>query len=45
MAYAPKTWVSEDPAQRFLLMQSSPIIIPSRVNAAMAITVCDPVVN
>lgn len=45
MAYAPKTWVSEDPAQRFMLMQSSPIIIPSRVNAAMAITVCDPVVN
>lgn len=45
MAYAPKTWVSEDPAQRFILMQSSPIVIPSRVNAAVAITVCDPVVN
>lgn len=45
LPYAPKTWVSEDPAQRFLLMQSSPIIIPSRVNASFAATVCDPVVN
>lgn len=39
MAYAPKTWVKEDPAQRFLLMQSSPIVIPSRVNAALCATV------
>lgn len=39
MAYAPKSWVKEDPAQRFLLMQSSPIVIPSRVNAALAATV------
>ncbi|QCR38951.1 major capsid protein [Nissabacter sp. SGAir0207] len=39
MAYAPKTWVQEDPAQRFLLMQSSPIVIPSRVNAALCATV------
>ncbi|BDD90872.1 minor capsid protein E [Pandoraea sp. NE5] len=45
LPYAPKTWVSEDPAQRFLMMQSSPIVIPSRVNACFAATVCDPVVS
>src|ERR1700722_3425488 len=28
MAFAPKTWVSEDPAQRYIMMQSSPIVIP-----------------
>lgn len=35
MAYAPKSWVKNDPAQRFIMMQSSPIVIPSRVNAAL----------
>lgn len=35
MAYAPKTWIQEDPAQRFLMMQSAPLVIPSRVNAAL----------
>jgi Phage major capsid protein E len=40
LPFAPKTWVENDPAQRFILMQSSPVVIPSRVNAAMAITVC-----
>jgi hypothetical protein len=39
LAYAPKSWLNEDPAQRFLLMQSAPIVIPSRVNAAFAATV------
>lgn len=39
MPYAPKTWVSQDPAQRFIMMQSAPIVIPSRVNAALAATV------
>lgn len=39
MAYAPKSWLKEDPAQRFLMMQSSPIVIPSRVNAALCATV------
>lgn len=39
MAYAPKTWVENDPAQRMIMMQSSPIVIPSRVNAALAATV------
>jgi len=36
LPYAPKTWVEQDPAQRLLLMQSSPIVIPSRVNACLA---------
>ena len=36
MAYAPKSWVKEDPAQRFLMMQSSPLIIPSRANGCLA---------
>ena len=39
LPYAPKTWVEEDPAQRLIMMQSSPIVIPSRVNAALAVTV------
>lgn len=43
MAFAPKTWVEKNPAQRMLLMQSSPIVIPSRVNACLCATVCDPV--
>lgn len=45
LPYAPKTWVENDPAQRILLMQSSPLIIPSRVNASFAATVSDPVVS
>jgi hypothetical protein len=40
MPYAPKTWVENDPAQRILLMQSSPLVIPSRVNACLAAKVC-----
>jgi hypothetical protein len=45
LPFAPKTWVMEDPAQRLILMQSSPMVIPSRVNACLAATVCAPVVN
>jgi hypothetical protein len=45
MPYAPKTWVMEDPAQRLILMQSSPLVIPARVNACFAATVCTGVVN
>ena len=43
LPFAPKTWVTEDPAQRLILMQSSPIVIPSRVNACVGATVCDAV--
>lgn len=45
LPFAPKTWVENDPAQRILLMQSSPIVIPSRVNAALTATVVPPVFN
>ncbi|ECY3258277.1 major capsid protein [Salmonella enterica subsp. enterica serovar Alachua] len=41
MAYAPKSWLVEDPAQRMLLMQSSPLVIPSQVNACLAAMVID----
>jgi hypothetical protein len=40
LPFAPKTWYEQDPPQQLLMMQSSPIVIPSRVNAAMAATVC-----
>lgn len=40
LPFAPKTWVEQDPAQRLIMMQSSPIVIPSRVNAALAANVC-----
>jgi hypothetical protein len=40
LPFAPKTWVNNDPAQRYLMMQSSPIVIPARVNAALAAQVC-----
>jgi len=40
LPFAPKTWVENDPPQRLLMMQSSPIVIPSRVNACLAATVC-----
>ena len=45
LPFAPKTWVEKDPAQRLIMMQSSPIVIPSRVNAAIAIAACPPVFN
>jgi hypothetical protein len=39
MPYAPKSWVTKDPAQRFVLMQSAPLVIPSRVNGCLCATV------
>lgn len=45
LPFAPKTWVSEDPPQRFLMMQSAPLVIPSRPNASLAATVCAAVVS
>lgn len=39
LAFAPKSWLEHDPAQRLLMMQSSPLVIPSRVNAALCATV------
>jgi hypothetical protein len=45
LPYAPKTWTEKDPAQRLIMMQSSPLIIPSRVNASFAATVCPSIYN
>ncbi|EKB0247253.1 major capsid protein, partial [Escherichia coli] len=39
MAYAPKMWEQPDPGQRFLMMQSAPMVIPSRVNACLCASV------
>ncbi|UMR99571.1 major capsid protein [Escherichia coli] len=39
MAFAPKIWYENDPAVNYLMMQSSPLVIPSRVNAAMCVKV------
>jgi hypothetical protein len=39
MPFAPKTWLNPDPAQRFLMMQSAPLVIPSRVNASFSANV------
>lgn len=39
LAFAPKSWVNPDPAQRYLMMQSAPLVIPSRVNASLCATV------
>ncbi len=45
LPYAPKTWVENDPPQRMLMMQSAPIVIPSRVNASLGATVATGVVS
>jgi hypothetical protein len=37
--YYVKSWVEEDPAVRFLMMQSAPLVVPYRVNASLAATV------
>ena len=37
--YAPKSWVTHDPGVRWLMTQSAPIVIPSRVNASFSATV------
>ncbi|MET4877196.1 major capsid protein [Morganella morganii] len=39
MAYAPKSWLQHDPAQRFIMVQSAPLVIPSRVNASLCAVV------
>lgn len=45
MPYAPKSWVEKDPAQRLILMQSSPLVIPSRVNGSLFATACPAVLT
>lgn len=39
MPYFPKSWVENDPAVRYLLLQSAPLVVPYRVNASLAATV------
>jgi hypothetical protein len=37
-----KSWLEEDPAVRWLLMQSAPLVVPYRVNASLCATVVAP---
>jgi hypothetical protein len=39
LEYFQKNWISEDPAQEFILTQSAPLLIPRRINAVVAATV------
>ncbi|TAN49048.1 MAG: major capsid protein [Methylococcaceae bacterium] len=39
LEYFPKSWTEKDPAVRYLLMQSAPLVVPTRVNASFCATV------
>ena len=39
LPYYSKSWVEKDPSVRYLLMQSAPLVVPTRVNASLAATV------
>lgn len=39
MPYFSKSWLGDDPAIRYLLLQSAPLMVPHRVNASLAATV------
>jgi len=39
MPYYVKSWVDQDPAVRYLMLQSAPLTVPYRVNASLAATV------
>lgn len=39
MQFFPKSWLEEDPAVRYLLMQSAPLMVPYRINASLCSTV------
>jgi hypothetical protein len=39
VAYYAKSWIVPDPAVRYLLMQSAPLVVPTRPNASIAATV------
>jgi hypothetical protein len=34
MSFFPKSWVTEDPATRWLMLQSAPLVAPGRVNGS-----------
>jgi hypothetical protein len=39
LPYFVKSWIQKDPAVRFILMQSAPLVVPYRPNAQLAATV------
>ena len=39
MAFAPKSWIEKDPAVRWMMMQSAPLMVPFRPNASFTATV------
>ncbi len=39
MPYFPKLWDADDPALEYLMMQSAPLTVPTRVNASVAVDV------
>lgn len=39
MPYFPKIWEQDDPAVEYLMMQSAPLVVPTRVNATLAVDV------
>lgn len=39
LPFYPKSWVENDPAVRYLLMQSAPLVVPQRPNASLTATV------
>lgn len=39
MNFFPKSWVEQDPAVRYLMLQSAPLVVPYRPNASLAATV------
>lgn len=39
LPYFSKSWVTEDPAVRYLLMQSAPLMVPTNVNATFKATI------
>ncbi|MEX1185316.1 MAG: major capsid protein [Gemmatimonadaceae bacterium] len=39
LPFFPKSWLNKDPAVRYLMMQSAPLVVPTRVNASVAVDV------
>ena len=37
--FYPKSWIQDDPGQRFLMTQSAPLVVPLRPNGSVAATV------
>ncbi len=39
LPYYPKSWVTPDPSQRWIMTQSAPLVVPTRVNACLSASV------